>query len=128
MDSKEKIASQVESDMIKFVASSMERGVAMARKRRTWKRSDTVAAVFFGLWLMSLPFRPLLGGLEILVIIVGLIWAVSLWATAVHGEHVPPPLHKEDIAAFEESDESEDLLTNPIYSNLAGNIHSSSDE
>lgn len=96
----------------------------MARKRRTWKLSDTVAAVFFGLWLLSLPFRPWLGGLEILVIIVGLIWAASLWATAVYGEYPQPPhVEKKDAGVNEISDVLEDFETNPIYGEQIGNIN-----
>ena len=86
----------------------------MAEKRRTWKLSDTVAAVFFGLWLVSLPFRPWLGGLEILVIIVGVIWAISLWATAVHGEYVPPPLSKEDKEMMRELEETSQRIQRDI--------------
>ena len=96
----------------------------MAEKRRTWKFSDTVAAVFFGLWLVSLPFRPWLGGLEILVIIVGVIWAISLWATAVHGDYVQKPFCEAEKEDYKEvSEVLEDFETNPIYGNQLGNIN-----
>lgn len=86
----------------------------MAGKRRTWKLSDTVAAVFFGLLLVSLPFRPWLGGLEILAMIVGVIWALSLWANAVHGEYVPPLLSKEDKEMMRELEETSQRIQRDI--------------
>lgn len=101
----------------------------MAGKRRTWKLSDKVAAVFFGLWLLTLPFRPWLGGLDILVIVVGLIWLISLWATIVHGEYVPPPLTKKDQEVMKELEQmSDDLSHDPAAHYIPGNVYHRADK
>jgi hypothetical protein len=92
-------------------------------KRDVWKLSDTVAAVFFGMWFFSmLFFRPFFGGLDILILIVAAIWAASLW-TRKQGEE-PPVLTKEqeENIEFLKAQEQEWLI-NPAFNHLPGNIH-----
>ena len=62
--------------------------------RKSWKLSDTVAAVFFGIWISSILFRPFFGGLDIIILIVSAVWAASLWARK-QGEEPPVPLTKD---------------------------------
>lgn len=89
---------------------------------KVWKLSDTVAVVFFGIWLFSLFFRPFFGGLDIIVFIVAGVWGLSVWARNKHGEYVQVELtkgQKEDLDRLR--DWNNDLLTNPAYDNLPSN-------
>ena len=93
-----------------------------------WKLSDTVAAVFFGMWIFSMLFRPFFGGLDILILIVAAVWAASLWARK-QGVEPPAPLIKEqeeNIKAIEVRQRQ--WRINPAFSNLPGNAHYRSDE
>lgn len=92
-------------------------------KREVWKLSDTVAAVFFGIWFFSILFRPFFGGLDILILIVAAIWAASLWARK-QGEEPPVPLTKEQEENIEYlKTQEQEWLINPAFSHLPGNIH-----
>lgn len=91
--------------------------------REVWKLSDTIAAVFFGIWLFSMLFRPFFGGLDILILIVAAIWAASLWAKR---QPVDPPIpltkKQEENIEYLKAQEQEWLI-NPAFSHLPGNIH-----
>ena len=88
-----------------------------------WKLSDTVAAVFFGIWFFSMLFRPFFGGLDILILIVAAIWAASLWARK-QGEEPPVPLTKEQKENLKEMEYwQHQWRTNPAFSDHPGNAH-----
>ena len=96
--------------------------------KEVWKLSDTIAAVFFGIWLSSMLFRPFFGGLDILILIVAAVWAASLWARK-QGEEPPVPLSKEQEENIKYIEvRQRQWRTNPAFSHLPGNIFHQSDD
>lgn len=96
--------------------------------RKFWKLSDTVAAVFFGIWFFTMLFRPFFGGLDVLILIVAAIWGTSLWARK---QEVEPPASftKEQEKHFQELElKRRKWRTNPAYSFHPNNIFHRSDD
>lgn len=95
----------------------------MDMTRAVWKLSDTVAAVFFGIWFFYMLFRPFFGGLDILILIVAAVWAASVWARK-QGEEPPIPLTKEQEENIKYIEvRQRQWRTNPAFSHLPGNAH-----
>ena len=96
--------------------------------RKSWKLSDTVAAVFFGIWISSILFRPFFGGLDIIILIVSAVWAASLWARK-QLEEPPVPLAKEQEEHFQDLEiRKRKWRNNPAYSFHPNNVFHKSDD